>query len=52
MVTHHDTESVIWRIDKHLKSNPSSIGELDIYLGAKLKKMRLENRVLAWENIP
>ena len=35
MVTHHDTESVIWRIDKHLKSNPSSIGELDIYLGAR-----------------
>ena len=33
MVIHHDVESVIWRIDKYFKLNPSSIGDPDIYLG-------------------
>ena len=52
MVIHHDTESVIRRIDKYFKLNPSSIGDPEIYLGAKLKKMRLENRVWEWANSP
>ena len=45
MVIHHDAQSVLRRIDKYFKLNPSSIRYLEIYLEAKLKKMRLENRV-------
>ena len=35
MVIHHDAESVLRRIDKYFKLKTSSIGDLDIYLGAK-----------------
>ena len=52
MVIHHDIESVLWRIDKYFKLKPSPIGDAEIYLGFKLKKMRLYNGVWAWENIP
>ena len=52
MVIHHDAESVLRRIDKYFKLKTSSIGDLDIYLGANLNKLRLENGVWAWENIP
>ena len=45
MFIHHDTDSVLKRIDKHLKLKPSFIGNPDIYLGAKLKNMILENWV-------
>ena len=51
MVTHHDADSVLWLIYKYFKLKPSSIGNPDIYLGAKSKNMRLENGVWAWENI-
>ena len=52
MVIHHDADIVICRIDNHFKLKPSLIGNTAIYLGAKLKKMRLENKVWAWANIP
>ena len=52
MVINHDAESVLLRIYKYFKLKPSSIGDPDIYLGAKLKKMRLENGVWGWANIP
>ena len=48
IVIHHDTESVIRIIDKYFKLKPSLIGDPDIYLGAKLKKMIVENGVLSW----
>ena len=35
MVIHHDAESVLRRIDKYFKLNPSLIGYPEIYLGAK-----------------
>ena len=44
MVIHHDVDSVIRRIDKYFKINPSSIVEPDIYLGAKFNKMILGTR--------
>ena len=47
-VIHHDADSVLWIIDKYFKLNPNSIGDPDIYLGAKLNNMRLENGVWAW----
>ena len=52
MITHHDAESVLRRIDKYFKLNPSAFGDPEIYLGAKLKKMQLENGVWAWVNSP
>jgi hypothetical protein len=45
---HHDPMSVM----KKIKGNPplksSSVGNPDIYLGAKLKETRLHNGVMAW----
>ena len=52
MVVHHDVESVFRRVDKYFKLKPSSIGDPDIYLRSKLKKMQLENGVWEWANIP
>ena len=52
MVIHHDAESVLWKIYKYSKLNPSSIGNPDIYLGAKLKKMKLGNGIRSWANSP
>ena len=52
MDIHHDADSVLRRVDKYFKLKPISIGEPDIYLEEKLKKMRLKNGVWAWVNIP
>ena len=52
MVIHHDAESVLRRVDKYFNLNPSYIGDPEIYLGDKLNKMRLENRVWERANIP
>ena len=52
IVIHHETESILRRIYKYFKLNPSSVSEPEIYLGDKLKKMRLENGEWAWENSP
>ena len=52
MVINHDAESVLLRIYKYFKLKPSSIGDPDIYLGSKLNKMQLANRVWAWSNSP
>ena len=45
MVIHHDDEGIIISIDKYFKLEPISIGDPNIYLGAKLSKMRLNNGV-------
>ena len=52
MVIHHDAESELRRIDYYFKLNTSSIGNPNIYLVAKLKKIKPENRVWAWANRP
>ena len=52
VVIHNDAQSVLCRIYKYFKLNPSSIGDPDIYLGAKLNHILLENGVWAWENSP
>ena len=41
MVIHHDADSVLQRIYKYVKLDPSSIGYPEIYLGAKLNQMQL-----------
>ena len=45
MVINYDAESVFRRIDNYFQLNPSSMDVPDIYLEAKLKKTRLDNRL-------
>ena len=37
LVVHHDAMTTLMKIDKYFKLKPSSISDLDIYLGTKLK---------------
>ena len=37
----HDAMSVLDRINKHLPLKPTSVGDPDIYLGAKLRETQL-----------
>ena len=45
---HHDLVSVMNDINDYLPLKPSSVGDQDIYLGAKLKQTQLPNGVMAW----
>jgi hypothetical protein len=45
---HHDPMSVMNEINGYLPLKPNSVGDPDIYLGAKLKQTRLPNCVWAW----
>jgi hypothetical protein len=47
LVLHHDAMSVLTRINSSLPLKPTSVGDPDIYLGAKLKKTQLANGVWA-----
>ena len=40
LVVHHNAMITLINIDKYFKLKPSSIGDPDIYLGAKLKYTR------------
>ncbi len=44
---HDDPDSVLAQIDKYFLLKSDSVGEPDVYLGAKLKLMQLENDVWA-----
>ena len=48
----HDADAVLKRLDKYFKLKPGSLGDPDIYLGAKLRRMRLHNGVVAWAMSP
>jgi hypothetical protein len=39
---------VLRRINECLPLKPTSVGDPDVYLGAKLRNVRLENGVYAW----
>ena len=43
-----NTKEAVLQLDKFFKMQPSSIAPPNIYLGGKLKKMRLLNMVEAW----
>ncbi len=45
---HNDSDSVLSQIDKYFPLKLDSVGELGVYLGAKLKQMQLENGVYVW----
>ena len=48
LVVHHAPKGILDEIDKFFKLKPASIGDPDIYLGAKLRKMTLNNGVWCW----
>lgn len=48
LAIHHDAESILKELDTYFAMKPGSIGDPDIYLGAKLRKVKLENGVKAW----
>ncbi len=45
---HNNPDSILIQIDKYFLSKPVSVVEPDVYLGAKLKLIQLENGVWAW----
>ena len=47
-----DATSILKQIDKYFKMKKGSIGDPDIYLGAKLKEHTLPNGVKAWGKSP
>jgi hypothetical protein len=49
---HHDTLSVLTQINKYLPLKPTSVGDPDIYLCAKLKETQLPNGIYAWGMSP
>jgi len=48
LVMHHDPMTVLDKINGYMPLKPSSVGDPDIYLGAKLRRTRLQNGVWAW----
>ena len=48
LAIHHDATSVLLQLDKYFQMKKGSIGDPDIYLGAKLRTVRLDNGVTAW----
>ena len=52
MVIHKNARSVLDKIDKFIKLKASFVGNPDVYLGAKLRKVRLENDVMCWSVSP
>ncbi len=52
LVVHHDPMPVLQRIDKSMTLKPDSVGDPNLYLGAKLKEVQLDNDVHAWSLSP
>jgi hypothetical protein len=49
---HHNALSVLTQINDYLPRKPTSVGNPDIYLGAKLKETQLPNGIYTWEMSP
>ncbi len=45
---HHDPMTILDKINGYMPLKPSSVGDPDIYLGAKLRWTCLKNGVWAW----
>jgi hypothetical protein len=45
---HHEPMTILDKINEYIPLKPSSVGNPDIYLGAKLRQTRLPNGVWAW----
>jgi len=49
---HHDGKSTLESLDRYFQMKEGSIGDPDLYLGAKLRKVTLPNGVQAWSTSP
>ena len=47
-----DPENVLKKVDKYFGLKPGSMADPSIYLGAKVKQMRMSNGVMAWSLSP
>ena len=45
---HHNAESILMKVDKYFKLKSDSVGEPDMYLGAKVQSSNLRNGVWNW----
>ena len=52
LMIHHDAMSALKQIDKAFTLKPDSVGDPDIYLGAKFRRHRLKNGVMAYSLSP
>ena len=52
LVIHHDSLSILKIIDSYFNTKSSSIGDPDIYLRAKVKKITLANGTWCWSLSP
>ena len=52
LVIHHDVEMALTELENYFAMKKGSIGDPDIYLGAKLRAMELNNGVKAWSMSP
>ena len=48
LCVHHDPMTALEKINGYMPLKPSSVGNPAIYLGAKLRRTRLENGIWAW----
>ena len=48
LAINHDATGALEELDKFFSMKPGSIGDPDIYLGAKLRRVQLDNGVFAW----
>ena len=52
LMIHHSAEEAIRQIDKYFTMKKGSIGDPDLYLGAKLREVQLSTGVYAWSFSP
>ena len=48
LAIHHDTESILYELDKYFQMKKGLIADPDIYLGNKLQQVKLDNDVTCW----
>ena len=48
LIIHHDAMTTLKSIDKYFKLKPESMGDPDMYLGAKLRYHQAESGVWCW----
>ena len=52
LVILHDSMSLLEKLDKYFKLKDNSVGDPAMYLGTKLRKVPLENEIMAWDTSP
>ena len=52
LIVHHDGMAALKEIDYYFHMKESSMGDPDLYLGAKLRRFRMPNGVVSWVQSP